>query len=149
MSSLFKNSVIDSISLDKEKFENFIALGKSIQQVREMFCLPLLSWNGEDISNLDIPAYFKSPENVAHISSLLEKWCRENYNIPFNSVYHLVQSSAVSEFEDVMVELGIRGNPSAIAIANEVIRKEKANSVVSINFINSLPTESEEDKLDD
>ncbi len=150
MSSLFENSVIDSISISKEKFETFIALGKSIQQVRDFFCLPLLKWEGSvDTSNLDVPAYLKSPEGSAHTSYLLDKWCRENYSLPFNTVYHLIQNAAVSKFEDLMVELGIRGNPSAIAIANEVIRKEKANSVVAINFVNSLPLESEEDKLDD
>ena len=48
-----------------------------------------------------------------------------------------------------MVDLGIRGNPSAIAIANEVIRKKENSSIVTINYVNQLPLEDEDSKADD
>ena len=48
-----------------------------------------------------------------------------------------------------MLDLGIRGNPSAIAIMNEVIRKKENNSIVTINYVNQLPLEGEESKADD
>ena len=48
-----------------------------------------------------------------------------------------------------MVELGIRGNPSAIAIMNEVIRKKENASVSQVVFVNQMPLETEADKEDD
>lgn len=147
MSSFFKGDLLDEFALNKEKFETVVGLGSSHNEVRMMFCLGLLAWNGEDTYGLDVKEYLD--KNCQHIESLLDKWCLENYRIPYNSVYGLIQQSTVKHFEDLMLELGVRGNPSAIAIANEVVRKKENSGVVVVNFVNSLPAETESDKEDD
>ena len=145
--SFFTGKLLDEFSLTKEKFETVVGLGSSHAEVRTIFCLGLLAWNGEDTYGLHVDEYLK--ENCKHIEQLLDKWCLEIYHIPYATVYHLLQEMTVKHFEDLMIDLGIRGNPSAIAIANEVIRKKENNGIVQINFVNSLPLETEKDKEDD
>ena len=147
--SFFQGNLLDEYALTKEKFETVVGLGKSKAEVRRMFCLGLLHYNSEDTYGIDVIEYCNTPNTAAHLDWIMDKWCLAEYGIPYASVYQLVQEITISHFEDLMVELGIRGNPSAIAIANEVIRKKENNGVVQINFVNNLPLESEEDKEDD
>lgn len=148
MGSFFNGSLLDEYTLTKEKFETVVGLGSSHQQVKLIFCLGLLTWAGEDTYGIDVDEYL-SGEKMKHLDKILDRWCLETYRIPYNSVYHLIQEHAIKHFEDLMVELGVRGNPSAIAIANEVIRKKENSSIVTINYVNQLPLEGEESKEDD
>ena len=147
MSSFFKGNLLDEFALNKEKFETVVGLGSSHNEVRMMFCLGLLVWNGEDIYGLDVQEYLE--KNCKHIESLIDKWCLQEYRLPYNTVYALLQERAITEFEDMMVGLGIRGHVSALAIANEIIRKKESSSVVTVNFVNTLAPESEAEKEDD
>lgn len=133
MSSFFDGSLLDEFALTKEKFETVVGLGSPKAEVLKIFSIAL------------------SPETYGEgaTMAMLDKWCLENYNLPFGTVYDLLQSVTVKKFEDCMLELGLRGNPSAIGIMNEVIRKKESNGVVQVNFVNSLPLESEEDKEDE
>ncbi len=155
---------MDACIIDKERFETFVGLGKSRKQVREFFCMSLCAWAEERYraegkgtprgwnvpEGADPMEWAASPEGVRALDGMLDAWCRDEYGgMPFNTVYHLVQESTVAEFEDLMVALGVRGNPSAIAIANEVIRKKEQGGPVTINFVNALPPEAESDKEDD
>ena len=147
MSSLFNSnngSILDSYVMNKTKFENYIGIGKSLAEVRFMFCKAILNWAGEDTYGLDIVEYCKG-DGLKHVDFLLDKWCLQTYGMPYSTVYHLIQDATVAEFEDLMVDLGIRGNPSAIAIANEVIRKKENSGIVQVNFVNKLPLESDND----
>lgn len=151
MSSFFKeDSILDGYVLTKQKFETVIGLGGTLAEIRRIFCIPALKWNGEEelAKNLDVIDYCAG-EGGKHIEYILDKWCLENYQMPFQTVYELTQTVTVKEFEDSMLELGIRGNPSAIAIMNEVIRKKENSGIVQVNFVNTLPPESESDKEDD
>ena len=149
MSSFFNGSLLDEYALSKSRFEGVVGLGASKAEVCRMFCLGLLQWAGEDTYGLDVIEYC-SGETGKHVLKLLDDWCRENYfGMPFASVYELIQTTTVKKFEDAMLELGVRGNPSAIAIMNEVIRKKENNGIVQVNFVNSLPPETEADKEND
>ena len=134
MSSFFNGSLLDEYSLNKAKFEGVVGLGASKSEVLKLFSVSL------------------SPEDLGKSADFakLDRWCQDNYNgMDFATVYDLIQAMTVKKFEDAMLELGVRGNPSAIAIMNEVIRKKENNGIVQVNFVNSLPLESEEDKEDD
>ena len=133
MSSFFKGNLLDEYALSKEKFEAVVGLGTPKKEVLKIFSISL------------------SPETYGEgaTEAMLDKWCQENYKMPFGTVYDLLQSITVKKFEDSMLELGLRGNPSAIAIMNEVIRKKESSGIVTVNFVNTLPPESEEDKEDD
>ena len=81
---------------------------------------------------------------------MLDEWCRENYqNLGFDHVFSLIQAATMKKYKDYMLELGVRGNPSAIALMNEVILKKENNGIVQVNFVNQLPPESEDDKADE
>ena len=147
MGALTKGNLLDNFEINKEKFETAVSLGKSHHQIRTLFCLGLLIWNGEDIYGLDVGEYLE--KNCKHIEGLLDKWCLENYRLPYNTVYSLLQEQAIANFEDLMVGLGIRGHVSALGIANEIIRKKENTGVVTVNFVNALPPESEAEKEDD
>lgn len=147
MGALTKGNLLDNFDINKEKFETAVSLGKSHHQIRTLFCLGLLLWNGEDVYGLDVEEYLK--ENCKHIEKLLDKWCLQEYHLPYKTVYPLIQETAVANFEDMMVSLGIRGHVTALGIANEIIRKKENSGVVVVNFVNQLPPESEEDKEDD
>mgnify|MGYP003294900264 CR=1 FL=1 len=130
MSSFFSGNLLDECALNKVNFEGAIGLGASKKEVLEMFALSL------------------SPDDLGEGANyaMLEKWCQENYNgLGFGHVYDLIQAATLKKFKDCMMELGIRGNPSAIAIMNEVIRK-KESSVVEIKFVSDLPREEAEDE---
>lgn len=134
MSSFFNGSLLDECALNKSNFEGFIGLGRSKKEILEVFAIAL------------------SPDDLGASASysMLDKWSKENYNgLGFDQVYALIQAATLKKFEDCMVELGIRGNPSAIAIMNEVIRKKENSGIVQVNFVNSMPLETEADKEDD
>lgn len=134
MGSFFNGSLLDECILNKPNFEGFVGLGHSKKEILEVFALSLS------------PADYGKSATYA----MLDKWCKENYNgIGFDQVFELIQSATLKKFEDCMVELGVRGNPSAIAIMNEVIRKKENSSIVTINYVNQLPLEDEESKADD
>lgn len=147
MGALTKGNLLESFEITKEKFETAVSIGKSHQKIRELFCLGLLLWNNEDIYGLDVEEYLE--DNCKHIEALLDKWCLQEYKLPYKTVYALLQETAIANFEDMMVGLGIRGHVTALGIANEIVRKKENNSVVTVNFVNSLPLEPEEAKEDD
>ena len=134
MSSFFNGSLLDECILNKTNFEGAVSLGSSKKEVLEMFALSL------------------SPETLGEGASyaMLDEWCRENYaGLGFDHVYSLLQAATMKKYKDFMLELGIRGNPSAIALMNEVILKKENSGIVQVNFVNNLPLESEDDKLND
>lgn len=134
MSSFFNGSLLDECALNKTNFEGYVGLGRSKKEVLEVFAIAL------------------SPSDLGKSASysMLDDWCKQNYNgLGFDQVYALVQAATLKKFEDAMVELGVRGNPSAIAIMNEVIRKKENSGIVQVNFVNSMPLETEADKEDD
>ena len=134
MSSFFTGNILNEYALSAEKFETVVGLGASKSEVLKIFSIGL------------------SPEDLGQGATYakLDEWVKKNYGgLSFEAAYDLIQSITVKKFEDAMVELGVRGNPSAIAIMNEVIRKKESSSVVTVNFVNSLPAESEEDKEDE
>ena len=133
MSSFFKGGLLDEYALTKEKFETVVGLGTPKAEVLKIFSVSL------------------SPETYGEgaTMAMLDKWCLDNYKMPFGTVYDLLQSITVKKFEDSMLDLGLRGNPSAIAIMNEVIRKKESSGIVTVNFVNTLPPESEDEKEDD
>lgn len=69
--------------------------------------------------------------------------------MPFATVYELLQIAIVNKYEEAMADLAVQGHSKAIDIMEEVIRKKETNNVVAINFINNLPEETEDDKLND
>lgn len=147
----FDGSLLNEINqITKESFETVVGLGASHHEVRVHFCLGLLIWAGEDIYGLDLDEWTNPKgEKCKKLERLLDKWCLEQYHVPYMTAYHLIQEKTVKKFENLMVDLGIRGNPSAIAIANEVIRKKESSGLVQITYVNQLPPEGEDSKLDD
>lgn len=134
MSSFFNGSLLDECALNKSNFEGFVGLGRSKKEILEVFAIAL------------------SPDDLGASASysMLDNWCKENYNgLGFDHVYALIQAATLKKFEDCMVELGVRGNPSAIAIMNEVIRKKENASISQVVFVNQMPLETEADKEDD
>lgn len=128
MSNFFDGGLLDEFILTKDNFEKVVGLGASKAEVVKIFSVSL--------SPLDCGA--------SADTGMMDYWCRQNYGgMPFATVYDLIQCMTVKKFEDCMLELGIRGNPSAISIMNEVIRKKENNGLVQVNFVNTLPLESE------
>lgn len=147
MSSFFNGSLLDGYTLTKSKFEGVIGLGATQAEVRRMFCIPALRYAGKDTTGLDVIDYCAA--NGKEVDGIINKWCLDNYGLPYTSMYCLIQEMTVKEFENAMMELGVRGNPSAIAIMNEVVRKKENSGIVQVNFVNSMPLETEDDKADD
>ena len=118
-------SVLDNHFLCKETFESAVCFGMSEKEILTLF--------SQEVKNI----------------GELDKWCMETYKMPFSTVYELLQVIAVDRYLETPAMLGIKGNPSAIQIMNEMILKRKTNSVVSINFNCNLPEENEDDKEND
>ena len=129
----FDGNLLNESVLNKKNFEGFVGLGHSKKEILEVFAVSL------------------SPEDLGESADYakLDKWCKDNYEMGFDQIYSLLQAITVKKFEDCMLDLGIRGNPSAISIMNEVIRKKESNGLVTINYVNQLPPEGEESKADD
>ena len=130
----FDGNLLNESVLNRKNFEGFVGLGHSKKEILQVFAVSL------------------SPADLGESASyaMLDKWCKENYDgLGFDKVFDLLQAITVKKFEDCMLDLGIRGNPSAISIMNEVIRKKEGSGLVTINYVNQLPPEGEESKADD
>lgn len=117
-------SILDESKIDIDHFEAAIAVGRSIYEIQTMF--------GMDRKQL-------------------EDWVHEHYNgMPLQTVYDRIKMIAVSQFYEVMRDLGYRGNPSAMHIINEALNGyAEEQKTVKIVFENNVPVEDEKDKEDD
>lgn len=117
-------SILDESKIDIDHFEAAIAVGRSIYEIQVMF--------GMDRKQL-------------------EDWVHEHYNgMPLQTVYDRIKMLAVSQFYEVMRDLGYRGNPSAMHIINEALNGyAEEQKTVKIVFENNVPVEDEKDKEDD
>lgn len=118
-------SMLDRHMLCKEIFESAVCHGMSEKEILQLF--------SREVSNI----------------SELDSWCLKEYGMPFGTVYPLLQEIAVDRYLELLGVLGVKGNPLALSTLNEMILKRKTNSIVEINFNNSLPLEKEEDKEND
>lgn len=117
-------SIFDDYELTKEKLEGAIGVGMKPAAIYLMF---------------------------RTTSDELDKWCRENYGpqVSWAYLYDVVRQQTYAEFLDAVKALGIRGNPSALAIINNRINDEAAEEkTVKIVFQNDLKMEDDADKVD-
>lgn len=117
-------SILDESKIDIDHFETAIAVGRSIQEIQTLFGME----RGE-----------------------LDAWVKEHYNgMPLQTVYDRIKMAAITDFYEVMRDLGYRGNPSAMHIINEALNGyAEEQKTVKIVFENNVPVEDEKDKEDE
>lgn len=117
--SYFDDKIVE---LNKDNLEHAIEFGMTKQQILVKF----------DITAND-----------------LDKWCLENYGKNFLYVFERVKIICLENYQEAVLNLGLRGSPSALALADSFIRQAQKDNVVKIVFENKLDLESEEDKEND
>ena len=116
-------SILDEYKLTIERFEGAIAVGRMPGQILTMF---------------------------NKTSRDMDEWCAKNYQgHNFKTVYEWVRQCTVETYLHCVHDLGIRGNPSALGIIDRAIQKDESMNTVKIVFNAGLPSENEEDKLND
>lgn len=118
-------SILDESQIDIDHFEAAIAVGRSIYEIQIMFGMSRQE---------------------------LEAWVAENYpnQGPLQTVYERIKQICISQYLEVMRDLGYRGNPSAMHIIHEALMKyAEQDKTVRIVFENKLPEEDEKDKEND
>ena len=117
------SSILEEYELTVERFEGAIAVGRLPNQVLRMF-------------------------NKS--SREMDEWCAEHYNgHNFQFAYEWVRQCTVERYLQCVHDLGMRGNPSALAIIDKAIQRDESMSTVKIEFVTKLPEEGQEDKEDD
>lgn len=117
-------SILDTYQLTVERFEAAIAVGRTKPQILSMF--------------------HKTIEEM-------DKWCRETYGgHDFKTVEEWVRQCTVDKYLHLVMDLGMGGNASALAIIDKAIQKDESSSTVAIRFVASgvKPT-GDDDKEDD
>lgn len=116
-------SILDEYELTVERFEGAIAVGRYPRQILLMF---------------------------NKTSAEMDEWCKEHYKgHDFKTAYEWVRMCTVEQYLQCVHDLGLRGNPSALGIIDKAIQRDDSMNTVKIVFSGGMPTENDEDKLDD
>ena len=114
------SSILDGISLNKARFEGYIACGLKKNEI---------------LTALNITA----PE--------MDKWCEENYNgHNFNTVFEMIRQLTRGEYLDAVRDLGLKGNPTALSIIDRVVNNDNADETSGMVFNVNVKVESDNDK---
>ena len=117
-----RNSILDRYELTLEKFEDAIAVGRTPTQILIMF---------------------------NKTSKEMDEFCKANYNADFKLAYEWVRQCCVDHYLHCVHDMGMAGNPSALAIIDKAIQKDESMNTVKIEFVTQLPQEGADDKLND
>ena len=143
---VFVDGYYKNLTLDNDTLEAKIGLSKTTTEVIDYFYPIFLQMARQE--GVVAPDQFELPKNYGRWK--LDEYCKQHYNgISFDNVFQIVRNFAYTSYLDHMADLSIRGNPLAINLMNEYILNKQQDSIVQINFVNALPLESEDDKLND
>ena len=112
-------SVLDNISLNKGRVEGYIACGLKSSEITTAF----------HVSNVE-----------------MDEWCMKEYGMPWKDVFELLRQVFRGEYLDMVYELGIKGNPTALSIVDRVINNENADENTGMIFNVNVKVESNDDK---
>ena len=113
------SSILDGIKLNKTRVEGYIACGMKSSEILTIF-------------NVD--------------SVAMDKWCTEEYGMPWKTVFELIRQATRGEYLDTVKDLGLRGNPTALSIIDRVINNDNADEVSGMVFNVNEKVESDNDK---
>lgn len=115
------DSVLDSVSLNKGRFEAYIACGLRKNEILTAF---------SNITAAD-----------------MDTWCQKNYNgLDFNTCYEIIRQNTRAEYYDALKDLGLKGNPTAMAIVERFVGREEDDSSSGMVFNVNVKVESNNDK---
>ena len=113
------SSILDNIKLNKGRVEGYVACGLKSGEILTAF----------NISSVD-----------------MDKWCMEEYGMPWRTVFELLRQVTRGEYLDVVRDLGLKGNPTALSIVDKVINGDNADEASGMIFNVNVKVESADDK---
>ena len=115
-------SILDKINLNKGRFEAYVACGLRKSEILSSFF---------NISSAD-----------------MDKWCKENYNgLDFNTCYEIIRQNTRAEYYDALKDLGLKGNPTAMAIVERFTDREGGDNGSGMIFNVNVRVENNDDKV--
>lgn len=114
-------SILDGITLNKGRFEAYIACGLRKTEILTAF------------SNIS--------------GGQMDAWCQQNYNgLDFNTCYEIIRQNTRAEYYDALKDLGLKGNPTAMAIVERFADREDGDGSSGMVFNVNVKVESSNDK---
>ena len=114
------SSILDTIKLNKGRFEAYISVGLRKSEILVAF-------------------------NVT--SEQMDDWCMQNYNgHNFATVYEIIRQNVRGEYLDCLKDLSIKGNPTAMAIVDRMTEKDEESEASGMIFNVNVRIETDNDK---
>ena len=112
-------SILDKLTLNKTRVEGYIACGLKSGEI--------------------LTIYKKTAVEM-------DQWCNENYGMPWKDVFEIVRQATRGDYLDKVMDLGIKGNPTALSIVDKVINGDNADETTGMVFNVNVKVESADDK---
>ena len=118
------SNIFDLIKLDRDRFEQSIAVGSSMREIQTLF--HKTNWE-------------------------MNEWCQQEYGANFQTVYDILMQDTAEKYIATLKKLGEeRGNQTALNIVSQfLINKSAQDKVVKIVFDGGIEEENEKDKEND
>lgn len=114
-------SILDGLTINKGRFEAYIACGLRKSEI-------LTAFSATNAGDLDA-------------------WCKQNYNgLDFSTCYEIIRQNTRAEYYDALKELGLKGNPTAMAIVERFADREGDNGGSGMVFNVNVKVETNDDK---
>ena len=114
-----KVSILDEIELSKARLEGYIACGMKSSEILTIFRLS---------------------------SEEMDKWCKQEYGMDWKTTFELVRQATRGIYLDAVMDLGVKGNPTALSIIDKVVNNDSADEVGGMVFNVNVRVETDNDK---
>jgi len=112
-------SILDKLTLNKTRVEGYIACGMKSSEILTIY----------------------------HISGAeMDKWCEQEYGMNWKTAFELLRQATRGEYLDMVRDMGLKGNPTALAIVDKVINGDNADETSGMIFNVNVKVESADDK---
>ena len=113
------SSILDNVTLNKGRVEGYIACGMKSSEILTIF-------------------------NISSIE--MDKWCEEEYGMNWKTAFELLRQATRGEYLDVVRDLGLKGNPTALSIVDRVINNDNGDETSGMVFNVNVRVETDNDK---
>ena len=114
-----KVSILDEIELSKARLEGYIACGMKSSEILTIFRMS---------------------------SEKMDEWCKQEYGMDWKTTFELVRQATRGIYLDAVMDLGVKGNPTALSIIDKVVNNDSADEVGGMVFNVNVRVETDNDK---
>lgn len=112
-------SILDNIKLNKTRLEGYVACGMKSSEILTIF----------RVSNEE-----------------MNTWCEKEYGMDWKTAFELIRQATRGIYLDAVMDLGVKGNPTALSIIDKVVNNDNADETSGVVFNVNVKVETDNDK---